>query len=187
MRCLLAVGLWTMISVATPASPSAAALDDWGRLRPQQPRAADLLAEGAYRSASLRELVARIEQSDVFVYLTLDPLMPRQLAGRLTWMTEAGRFRYLRASINPDQVPEAIIATIAHELQHVVEVIDSPEVRSDQTLAALYGRIGEPSGLRTEASFETAAAKAMGRTVRRELSLAATVATLRLEQGRQQR
>jgi len=180
MRSLLALGLWTMLAAATVwASP----LDEprSPRLRPQQDRLDALLADGARRSPTLRALVARIEASDVFVYLGLDPLLGDKLSGRVTWMSQAGPYRYLRASINPDQAPDAIIAALAHELQHVTEVIDSPDVTSDHSLAELYRRIGRPSAVQAASSWETEAAQLKGRQVRRELASAGAVAALRGE------
>ena len=59
----------------------------------------------------------------MIVYVALNPMMKSNLAGMLTWMTRAGHFRYVRASISPDLTPHQMIATIAHELQHAVEVM----------------------------------------------------------------
>ena len=39
-----------------------------------------------------------------------------------------------------------MIATVAHELQHVVEVIEDESVTDERSLVELYKRIGQPSG-----------------------------------------
>ena len=60
-------------------------------------------------------------------------------------MTKAGGFRYLRAAISTDLSSDQIIASLAHELQHVVEVIEDSNVVDERSLVALYKRIGEPA------------------------------------------
>ena len=53
------------------------------RLRPQDPRITAVLKEGVARSATFRALVDRIEASNVFVYVAVNPLMKSSLAGTL--------------------------------------------------------------------------------------------------------
>ena len=80
------------------------------------------------RSATFRALVNRIEASNLIVYVSLSPIMKASLAGKLTWMTRAGEFRYVRATINTEQNADQMIATLAHELQHAVEVLEDETV-----------------------------------------------------------
>ena len=119
--------------------------DGGPRIRPQDARITSVLQEGIARSATFRALVDRIEASNVIVYVGVDPLMKSSLAGALTWMTQAGDYRYLRASISTDLTSDQMIATLAHELQHAVEVIEDESVVDEKTLVALYKRIGQPS------------------------------------------
>lgn len=74
-------------------------------------------------------------------------------------MTQAGGFRYVRIAISTDLSADQIIATLAHELQHVVEIIDDPGVVDEPSLSALYRRIGRPSRVVATAGWETAAAR----------------------------
>ncbi len=131
----------------------------------------DLLRDGIARSATFRALVNRIEASNVFVYVTLSPIMKASLAGKLTWMTRAGVFRYVRATINTDQNADQMIATLAHELQHAVEVLEDDTVSDQRSLLELYKRIGRPSHSGVSAGWETIAAQETGFRVRRELML----------------
>lgn len=87
----------------------------------------------------------------------------------LTWMTRAGDFRYVRASISMDLTPDQMIATVAHELQHAVEVIEDDSVNDEQSLVALYRRIGQQSSSASPSRWETQAAQKTGFQVRREL------------------
>jgi hypothetical protein len=54
--------------------------------------------------------------------------------------------RIVRASFGMHLDLHDAIAMVAHELQHVVAVIDHPEVRSNATLLDLYTRIGHATG-----------------------------------------
>ena len=63
----------------------------------------------------------------------------------MTWMTRAGDFRYVRASISTELLFDQMIATVAHELQHAVEVIEDESVTDERSLVELYKRIGQPS------------------------------------------
>jgi hypothetical protein len=144
-------------------------LDRNPRIRPTDARVRAALADGLRRSGIVRGLVARIEASDVFVYLGMSPHMPDGLSGRLTFAGDAGRFRYLRVELSPIFNTDQVIAALAHELHHVVEVIDHPEVRSDRTLLTLYQRIGHASRATRVSGWETTAALDVGYDVRREL------------------
>ena len=149
---------------ATPAAPLSSA-----RLRPQSPRVAAWLARGRQRSPTLRALADQVERGDVVVYLeiafTLDPGM----AACVTWMASAPGARYVRVSMRRNLREADAIATLAHELQHVVEVIDSPEVQSGADLAALYARIGHRTG-RGGRTWDTVAALRIGDLTRTELA-----------------
>jgi len=138
------------------------------RLRARDPRISELLQTGMARSATMRSLVERIEASNVIVYIALNPLLKPTLSGALTWMTEAGPFRYVRASISRDLTPNQMIATLAHELQHVVEVVEDETVRDEGSLVALYRRIGHQNRAGTP-GWETVAAQQAGYRVQREL------------------
>ena len=95
--------------------------------------------------------------------------MKPNLAGRLTWMTHAGNFRYVRVSLNPELTSNQIIATLAHELQHAIEVSEDADRGRRSQHGHLYKRIGQPSrGLVTH-GCETQAAQNTGNRVRREL------------------
>ena len=139
------------------------------RLRPQDSRLEAVLKEGAARSATFRALVDRIEASNVIVYVAVNPVMKSNLSGMLTWMTKAGDYRYVRASIRQDLTFDQMIATVAHELQHAVEVIEDETVVNEKTLVALYKRIGQQGSATEKAHWDTTAAQEAGFRVRREL------------------
>jgi hypothetical protein len=171
MRHLLALLLCVFVSSSAFAANLTEPLSQ-ARIRPQDPRLVTLLRDGMARSATLRSLVNRIEASNLIVYIALSPIMKTSLAGKLTWMTRSGDYRYVRATINTEQNMDQMIATLAHELHHAVEVLEDENVLDQRSMQELYKRIGRPSVSAT-AGWETIAAQETGYRVRRELSSAA--------------
>ena len=174
MRTLLALVVASLIS--TTALAQGARPESWreARVRPQDPRLAELLRAGVARSATLRAIVNRLEAGNVIVYVALSQTLRSGLAGKLTWMTKAGNFRYVKATINMEQHADQIIATLAHELQHALEVSADDSVTDQRSLAGLYKRIGRPSHPGQSVTWETEAAQDTGYQVRRELVLDVT-------------
>jgi hypothetical protein len=173
MRTLLALVVSCLVTLPCLAQAQSAPGDlTWrqARVRPQDARLADLLRNGAARSATLRAIVNRLEAGNLFVYVSLSPNMRTGLAGKLTWMSKSGAFRYVRVMISPEQNTEQMIATLAHELQHAVEVSDEDSVIDQRSLIGLYTRIGRPSTSGVTGGFETLAAQEIGMRVRRELN-----------------
>lgn len=172
MRHLLALVLCSLIVAPTlAASPYPEPQRDGGpRIRAQDGRIKELLKIGTARSSTFRALVDRINADDLIVYVSLSPLLKPNLAGKLTWMGKAGGFRYVRAQISTELHPDAMIATLAHELQHAVEVIEDQGVTDQRSLEQLYKRIGRPSTGTVPAGWETEAAQRAGLRVRRELA-----------------
>ncbi|MGE0462261.1 MAG: hypothetical protein AB7Q16_12900 [Vicinamibacterales bacterium] len=143
--------------------------DGGPRIRPTDSRVRALLASGIERSPLLRDLVSRVESGDVIVYIGMNPLMQSGIAGCVTFVSDAGRYRYLRAMLNPELTFEQLIAALAHELHHVTEIMSHPEVRSETALASLYRRIGTENRRSIRSGWETNAAQQAGWDVRREL------------------
>lgn len=172
MRMLLPVALFVVVLTST--SVAAGVPDGGPRIRPQDARLEQVLKEGIERSSTFKALVEQIEAGDVIVYLATNPLLKPSLSGALTWMTRAGDFRYVRASISPDLLFDETIATVAHELQHATEVIGDASVTDEKTLVALYRRIGLENPHAMQIGWETIAAQEAGWKVRRELISART-------------
>jgi hypothetical protein len=182
MRLLLTVVLCGLVVTTSALAKEKREGDP--HLRPQDDRVSQALRDGAKRSATFKSLVDRIERSQVIVYVAINPQIKSNLSGMLTWMTHAGGFRYVRASISPELSSDQMIATVAHELQHAVEVIEDESVTDEKTLTALYRRIGKPNGAEAPSRWETAAAQQTGYQVRRELVGAAATTIARAETTR---
>ena len=136
------------------------------RVRPTSALGRQVLVAGLARSATFRRLVQRLEQSDVIVYVQLQPVMPSDIGGVLQFMGRAGTDRYLRVSISSLHHLNVLVALLGHELQHAAEVADAPDVVTSDHFEELYRRIGVPSG---PGRFDSSAARAAGLTVQAEL------------------
>lgn len=159
MACLCTTLGGQMLHAAPVAVP---------HVRPQSRRVAAWLDRGIAESATFRALVERLEQSDVIVYLDIQPGLHQGLAARLTWMAATPSARFVRASLRHDLPAREAVAMLAHELQHVLEVAAHPEVRSEASLAALFARIGHATAI-TGDHWDTQAALRTGDRVRVEL------------------
>ena len=71
------------------------------------------------------------------------------------------------STCGPRCPPNDLLAAIAHELQHAVEIAGSVDVRDSRSLGSFYERIGVSRGART--SFDTDAARETGARVKSEL------------------
>lgn len=159
VSCLVAALGGQGLSAAAPEVP---------RIRAESRRVAAWIARGRAESDTLRALLDRLERGDVIVYVEIDPGMRKGLDAGVTWLAATPSTRYLRASIRPDLPAREAVAMIAHELQHVLEVAEHPEVRSERALAALYARIGHSTGA-AGGRWDTRAALRTGDRVRLEL------------------
>jgi len=149
---------------ARPASPRLK------RVRASDELSTRVIAAGLERSAIVRRLIADIETSKVMVFVAVDHEMPATLAGRTSLLGPAGRYRYVRVSLNRSLLVVDAIATLAHELEHVRELIAHPDVVDGATLAELYRRIGHESELSGRPVVDTDGARQMGHAVRREMA-----------------
>ena len=158
--------------VATPSLSMAAEPIMEGPRRPPirstDRRLRSLLEDGLRTSPTLRALVARLHASDVVVYLQCDG--PGGPDGRLTFVSAVGGSRYVVVRMGRFSKMQQI-AMMAHELQHAVEIADTPAIVDGASLVREYRKIGyvnQWSNL-PGVAFDTAAAVRAGEQVLREL------------------
>ena len=152
----------------TPAVPTQTLLTNEHRqVRSMNPRITKLLAEGARRSRTFADLIQRLHGTDVIVYVEPTFTLPIETSGRILLSAFTGNRRYLRVQVRSTLQGDQMIAVIAHELQHALEVAMDPGVVDAAGVTALYTRIGESAhgGI----GFDTRAARDTGRVVRNEL------------------
>jgi hypothetical protein len=176
MRLPLSAVLTCLCTAVISAAP--APLVPTARLRPQGAKATELLERAKARSPTVQRIVDRLEAGDVIVYVELNDRLDPRVAACLTWVAATDSRRIVRASIKPRLREREAIAFLAHELQHAVEVLEHPEVRSTDGLADLYTRIGHRSSPR-DRHFDTAEAIATGELAANELRRTARPATAR--------
>ena len=161
--------------VAALPCPALAAPDDApdrtrsARVRAADARTAALLAQGLERSATIRALVNVLEQRDVIVYLEIQPALKKRLAGTMTWLSASTTHRYVRVSISPELSTDVAISTLGHELRHVLEVANAPEIINEATMEKYYRTYGEGNPSHSN-GWDTQAARLAGDDVRRELA-----------------
>jgi hypothetical protein len=167
-----------VLALAVPAAAPAADLRD-SHIRSTEAELIAALADGARLSPTLQSLIDRLEASDVIVYLTFDRSPSPGLAGHLSLLAAVPGRRYLRVAIDRRNVGCQRIAILGHELQHAVEIAESPSVTSDATVVALYRRIGFRSRETRVDCFDSLGAILAGQIVKKEVLGAARAAETR--------
>jgi hypothetical protein len=176
----LAAGGLTLALACMPASTLAAAGDGEAarpstdahvRTSDTQLRAA--LDDGIAHSATFQQLVARIESSDVVVFVVYDRKPGLNLASRVTFVSAAGGRRYVMIGLRTRLPRVRQVSILAHELQHVVEIADAPGVVDAASMARYYAGLKyagvvDPS---SEHRFESRAAIDAENRVTREMRL----------------
>ena len=135
------------------------------RVRTDDPVLATLIRDATDRSTTFRRLVEAITATDGVVYVVRGEC-PRPLRACLAFsMAVAGPNRILRVIVDDRKVGSEAIVSIAHELQHALEVLSYRSVRTSGEMFGVFQRIGTWQGH----SFETLAAIKVGEAVRSEL------------------
>lgn len=115
----------------------------------------DAVEAGSRSSATFERLVQRLGASDVIVYLVYDFAPLPGVAARISFLSTAGGWRYLRVSIDPKYTGCQRLALLGHEFEHAVEIAEAAAVVDASSLAALYRQIGFRSGADHEDRFDT--------------------------------
>lgn len=140
------------------------------RIRSLEARLQALVERGMHSSPTFRRLAARVERSDVIVYLLSGLCLPPRVDGRLTFLSAAGGVRYVVVHLRPLASPLGEVAVLAHELQHAVEIAERPAIVDERSLAREYLQFGHTSRLMPRGTaFDTRAAIDVGVQVGREV------------------
>ena len=164
VACMLAFG-----GVEPPdhSSETPSVLSDAVRfhVRTTDPRAERWVEIGATESQTFRELLDRLSESDVIVHVQLVERL--NVAGQTYFVKSAATVRYVRIELVAGGYVWDMIALLAHELQHAVEIAGAPGVRDRQTLAQFYG--GMPGNSVAHSEYDSVAARVTEARVKREL------------------
>jgi hypothetical protein len=147
---------------------------DGSHVRTAEARLQSEINEGLARSPFFRGLVARLDASDVIVYIQSECGMSPRIFARLAFMGAAGGRRYVHVLVSCALTDDEQIAALGHELRHAVEIADAPSVVDTTSLGEQYQRIGYAShGVPSGSGFESRAAIDAAHQVWAELSRAA--------------
>jgi hypothetical protein len=138
---------------------------------------ADALRDGRRRSETLRASLDHLNRSDLIVYLAEGSCPDPQSIACLSMIGYNGAKRFVRITfVMQAHGSRTILATfthhllaqMAHELQHAIEVADDPLVVDGATLGAAYQRWGFRPDLKST-TYETERAIRAGQLVLQEL------------------
>ena len=167
-RVVLALPMFLLAFTLAPSHVCAQALVP--HLRPETPGLRSLTTQAAARSPIVRELIDRLDQSSVIVYLRHRVFGPVTVDGQIGLLSASSTHRFLVIELACDRSELTQMATLAHELHHALEIAGEPSVVDIPTLMRFYKRVGsalQPIGVTM--TFETQAAADTGARARREL------------------
>lgn len=159
LALVIALGLPAHIHAEGLANPKA-------RVRPMHKRVESLLSTGMDRSATFRQLVRRIEASDVIVYIEARHDLREGVGASMRFVTRSASDRFVRIQLNAAYNNHTLVPLLGHELQHVVEVAEHADVQSPDDLRDFYRRTGVRTG---PDSFDSEQARHAGYLVRDEI------------------
>lgn len=134
-----------------------------------------LLIEGCRQSPTLRQLADAIGRTDGVVYITIGACPLRTLRGCLLHVIhDTGNARYLWIRLRANADSRELVGTMAHELQHALEVLARNNVRSQRDLLDFYHSFesrayGGTTSAGPYRTYETSAAIDVAAAVRAEL------------------
>jgi hypothetical protein len=160
----------TPVTTAAPSPADMAATllaADNRRIRAATPLVGALINEGIRRSRTFASLVNDIHRTNVIIYVESSMGLPVEVAGRILFAGAAGDQRYLRVQVRATLARDQMIAVIAHELRHALEVADERSVVNERALEDFYRRVGDSP--HAGGGYDTEAARVVQRIVRSEL------------------
>lgn len=155
-----------LVTIVTLGTTASSRLPEYPHVRATDARIQRLIEEAARRSATFAELYDRLQQTDIILFVEPSRDLKNSLCGRLVFLKATPLARYLRADVRAELPRTDLIAIIAHEMQHALEIADAAGVRDEAGMALLYRTIGV--GERGH-KFETETAQDVARKVRREM------------------
>jgi len=172
MRCY-AVLLSAAVTLALAAGADARDRTFVGpHLRPLDQASAALMADAQQRSETMRNLVKKLEASNVVAYVHIAPRATGDPESGLRFVGTSKMARFVLIAISGDTTADRKIERLGHELQHAVEIAGTPWVQNDAQVTMLMSFLGRRDWA-SACGYETSAANRTERQVRRDLGAAA--------------
>jgi hypothetical protein len=160
-RWAAATGIAAFMLVASVAEGG-----EFGHVRSEEPPLRTMLRRGCERSATFRALVEEIDSLPGIVYVASTVRLSRHMDGALLHVKSGAQtIPILRVLIRTGIAGDYAISVLAHELQHVLEVLHGG-AKSAASIADTFAALDDGA---SDAKFETPEARAIGERVLREL------------------
>jgi hypothetical protein len=145
MRSRIAAGLLAVLAGAAGDTVAVADAEArmFTRVRGLDAEFQALIREGDARSITFRDLVDEIQRSNTIVMIQYGQCAKGLIRSCVAHVSGDPKARNIRIVINTRTTNDRLIATIAHELHHAVEIIRTPDATDAEQVMALYRRIGK--------------------------------------------
>jgi len=137
------------------------------RVRSSHPYIRAMIAEAQVRSVTFLGLVHAIEATDGVVYVEEGDCPAALRACFPPVLTPAGGFRFLRVLVDARQEDWQVMSDIGHELQHALEVLGDPRIRTSGGALEHLSRRDDFSSRKLV--YETDEAIKAGEAIKREV------------------
>src|SRR2546422_1551246 len=111
-----------LLVIAARALTAADPLVALTHIRPTSPELQSLVDEGIERSPAFRALVAKLEASNVIVYVSFREFSDQLIEGRLVFIGTTAGLRYLQVYVESSLPHDRHLALLGHELRHALEI-----------------------------------------------------------------
>ena len=132
------VGVFSISQTAAPAGDHSVRLT---RVKPADSEMRRLVLDGISRSPAFRAVVDEIHQFNVVVVIQFGLCGSGRIRSCVSHVEGDERQRHIRIKVNSRTTDDRLIATIAHELHHALEIAREPEVVNSESALRLYRRI----------------------------------------------
>jgi hypothetical protein len=111
------------------------------RIKPTGAEMRRLVLDGHARSATFRALMDDIHRSNVLVVIEFGLCANGRIRSCVSHVEGDSRQRHIRVKVNTRTTDDRLIATIAHELHHALEIAREPDVTSSELALVFYRKI----------------------------------------------
>jgi hypothetical protein len=112
------------------------------RVRGAHPEVHRMIREADRRSATFRAMIDEVQRSNAIVVVQFGLCANGRFRSCVIGVGGGARERHIRVVLLPRPTDDRLMATIAHELQHALEILREADVTDGESAQRLYRRIG---------------------------------------------